>query len=70
MVFSMFRILGASCELVTIPKHSIGLYIVVAVLDSIGISFLLLALAGMISRTYGPHLSSITRWSLLALIRY
>ena len=51
MVFSMFRILGASCELVTIPKHSIGLYIVVAVLDSIGISFLLLALAGMISRT-------------------
>jgi len=52
IIFSLIRILGACCQLSTIHHHSIGIYIVVAILDSIGLSPLLLGLVGMISRTY------------------
>ncbi|KAK5788352.1 hypothetical protein VI817_009310 [Penicillium citrinum] len=51
VIFSLIRILGACSQLSTIHHHSIGIYIVVAILDSIGLSPLLLGLVGMISRT-------------------
>jgi hypothetical protein len=44
------RIVGAVCQLVTYSDHSSGLIKAVLIIDSIGISPLLLATLGMLSR--------------------
>lgn len=44
------RIVGGACDLVTYNSPSLGLFIAVAILDSVGISPLLLATIGILSR--------------------
>ncbi|KAF2423793.1 hypothetical protein EJ08DRAFT_423000 [Tothia fuscella] len=49
-ILCLVRILGAICQLVTYSDHSSGLIKAVIIIDSIGISPLLLATLGMLSR--------------------
>lgn len=51
-VFAQARIVGACCDLATISNPSIGLYVAAAICSSIGLSPLLLACTGLLSRAY------------------
>lgn len=50
VVLCVVRIVGAICQLVTYSDHSEGLLTATLIIDSIGISPLLLATLGMLSR--------------------
>lgn len=51
-LFAQTRIVGACFDLTTISNPSIGHYVAVAVCSSIGLSPLLLACTGLLSRAY------------------
>lgn len=46
----LIRIIGACCQLATYSNASVGLFEAVVILDSVGVSPLLLATVGVISR--------------------
>jgi hypothetical protein len=46
----LIRIVGGACDLVTYSSPSKGLFIAVAILDSVGISPMLLATIGILAR--------------------
>jgi hypothetical protein len=48
--FALARIVGASCDLATISQPSTGLYIAAAICSSVGLSPLMLACTGLLSR--------------------
>ncbi|KAJ5089253.1 hypothetical protein N7532_007937 [Penicillium argentinense] len=48
--FTLSRIVGACCDLVAIDHYTLGLYIAAAVCMAIGLSPLMLALSGLLSR--------------------
>ncbi|CAI7593945.1 unnamed protein product [Penicillium manginii] len=50
VIFTLVRIVGACCELATIHNPSTGIYIAAAICSSIGLSPLLMACSGMLSR--------------------
>ncbi|KAF7716105.1 Uncharacterized protein PECH_006532 [Penicillium ucsense] len=49
-IFTLTRIVGACCDLATISNPSIGLYTAAAICSSIGLSPLMLACSGLLSR--------------------
>jgi hypothetical protein len=50
LILCLVRIVGACCQLATYKSESIGLLEAVVIIDSIGISPLLLATLGLLSR--------------------
>lgn len=48
--FALARIVGACCDLATINHYSLGLYIAAAICMAVGLSPLMLALTGLLSR--------------------
>ena len=50
LILCLIRIIGACCQLVTYSDHSSGLLETTIILDSIGISPLLFATLGLLSR--------------------
>jgi len=50
VILCVLRIIGAICQLLTYTDHSTGLLQATSIIDSIGISPLLLATLGMLSR--------------------
>jgi hypothetical protein len=50
LLLCLIRLVGAACDISTHNSPSQGLYVTVAILDSIGISPLLLATLGILSR--------------------
>jgi hypothetical protein len=50
LALCLIRIVGAALDLVTYSSPSLGLFIAVAVLDSVGVSPLLLATIGILAR--------------------
>lgn len=50
IIFTILRVVGAGCTLATINNPSTGLYTAAAVCNSIGLSPLLMACLGMLSR--------------------
>lgn len=48
--FALARIVGACCDLATINNSSVSLYIAAAICSSIGLSPLMLACTGLLSR--------------------
>lgn len=53
LLFTLTRIVGSCCDLATIHNFSQGLFIASAVCSSIGLSPLMLACTGLLSRAYG-----------------
>lgn len=49
-IFALTRIVGACCDLATINNPSTGLYIAAAICSSIGLSPLMMACTGLLSR--------------------
>lgn len=49
-IFALARIVGACCDLATINNPSAGLFTAAAICSSIGLSPLMLACAGLLSR--------------------
>ncbi|KAJ5625054.1 hypothetical protein N7510_001363 [Penicillium lagena] len=60
-IFTIFRLVGACCELATINKPSTGLYVAAAICSSIGLSPLLMACSGMLSRVNESIENNTTR---------
>ena len=50
LILCLIRLIGAACDVATYDSPSLGLYEAVAILDSVGISPLLLATLGVLSR--------------------
>lgn len=54
LILCIIRIIGSACNLVTYSAPSTSLYQTVFILDSIGISPLLFATLGLLTRMYAP----------------
>ena len=52
LLFTLTRIVGACCDLATIQHYPKDLYIASAICSSIGLSPLILACSGLLSRAY------------------
>ncbi len=50
IILSIARIVGASCQLDTMTNHSKGIQIAAFICASVGLSFLILACLGLLSR--------------------
>jgi hypothetical protein len=66
-IFCLLRIIGASAQLASISSHSTTPYTIAAVCDAIGLSPLLLASLGLISRAYYSMLNSPWKGMLLSM---
>ncbi|PNY28453.1 Uncharacterized protein TCAP_01620 [Tolypocladium capitatum] len=68
VLLCVVRIVGAICQLVTYSDQSEGLLKATLIIDSIGISPLLLATLGMLSRLQGTPVFSIKQFRLVQLL--
>lgn len=66
-IFCTLRIIGASAQLASIGNHSTTTYTIAAVCDAIGITPLLLASLGIISRAYYSMLNSPWKGMLFSM---
>ena len=58
LILCLIRIIGACCQLASYHDQSSGLLKTTIILDSVGLSPLLLATLGLLSRWYAPFLLS------------
>ena len=52
VIFSLVRIVGASCQIASESKHSVGLIEAATILSNVGLTPLLLAMLGLLKRVY------------------
>jgi hypothetical protein len=58
-IFSLVRIIGASCQLATLSSPSNHLLTAITTLDSLGLAYLLFASLGLLSRVYAASYPSL-----------
>ncbi|KAK5996315.1 hypothetical protein PT974_03070 [Cladobotryum mycophilum] len=74
LMLCLVRIIGAICQLLTYSNHSSGLFEATLILDSVGLSPLLLATLGMLSRFFdwinakGTQVLSVKQFRLIQLL--